>query len=538
VSTPLSDPDNVMFYVVDNYVPPDDGFTDDEVQRILNGQSMTASAVGTDSFHLPGKHDQEAHGHGDSKPGEGKSQKAGKALKITHSLVHKKYSPGTVIAENGTGDKRVTWDGSKYLLQQKKGSDWTTDKTAIKSKAYVEINGFDSDWREPNNEGDNGSAKADKAPAIAPTPPTAPAPASPASVTQPGTYTPLQRSKVQTIFANNNVKWHNDVKKIYDSALEVSKTHSDLTMSDALDIMDQSLKKTDKPFRTKVTKFLGTLTGKNYVASKGGSAPANSVKQTMPVVVAPAKPAPAKPAPTPTPAKPTPAPTPAPAPAPTSAPAKPAPAPTSIPSLDEGPVTSPPSKNYKNKTEVKEAVRGKTLTPATAAALQRNMNKATPPPLSYSKKKALNTYSEGAYQDINGCLRGDKWSPCTPAINKTISQIKDSMKPSTEDVQLYRSASHWSFGVDSPEELHSLVGKTFVEKGVVSTSIKEFKWSGDVDIYIEAPKGTKMVWMKPYSEHPDEEEMTLAPDQRFEIISVTSLSKFTKPKVVLRVIPE
>jgi 2'-5' RNA ligase len=49
VTTPLSDPDNVMFFVVENYVRDDEGFTDDEVQRILNGQPLTASAV-TDSF--------------------------------------------------------------------------------------------------------------------------------------------------------------------------------------------------------------------------------------------------------------------------------------------------------------------------------------------------------------------------------------------------------------------------------------------------------------------------------------------------------
>lgn len=42
--TPLGDPDNVMFRVVENYVLPNDGFTDDEVQRILNGQPLVASA--------------------------------------------------------------------------------------------------------------------------------------------------------------------------------------------------------------------------------------------------------------------------------------------------------------------------------------------------------------------------------------------------------------------------------------------------------------------------------------------------------------
>ena len=39
MTTPLSDPDNVMM------VPVEGGFTDDEIQRILNGQPLVASAV-------------------------------------------------------------------------------------------------------------------------------------------------------------------------------------------------------------------------------------------------------------------------------------------------------------------------------------------------------------------------------------------------------------------------------------------------------------------------------------------------------------
>lgn len=45
MSTPLSDPDNVQFFVVDDYVPDEDGFTDDEVQRILNGEPLVASVA-------------------------------------------------------------------------------------------------------------------------------------------------------------------------------------------------------------------------------------------------------------------------------------------------------------------------------------------------------------------------------------------------------------------------------------------------------------------------------------------------------------
>lgn len=39
-----------MFFVVDNYVAPADGFTDDEVQRILNGQPLDAVVASVESF--------------------------------------------------------------------------------------------------------------------------------------------------------------------------------------------------------------------------------------------------------------------------------------------------------------------------------------------------------------------------------------------------------------------------------------------------------------------------------------------------------
>jgi hypothetical protein len=329
-------------------------------------------------------------------------------------------------------------------------------------------------------------------------------------------YTELQRSKVKSIFTKHNTRWAQDPRKIYDTALEVSKTHSDLTMSDALDIMDDTLQRTDRPFRTRVEEFLQTSEGKKHVAAKGGSAPDDATSQTLPATPT-QKPEVSPPSKSVTP--------------------RPAEAPKAEPASTPVPTTTTPTPKYKNKTELKASLDGAVLDHASAAALQRSMNKATPPPLSASQKKALNAYSEGQFQSINSCLRGNQSQPCTPALNKTISQIKAAMKPSTSDVQLYRSVNHWAFGVNTPNDLHNLVGKTFTDKGVVSTSINELKWSGNVDVYIEAPKGTKMVWLQPYSEHPTEDEMALAPDQNFEVVSVTSFGQFTNPKVVLRVVP-
>lgn len=123
------------------------------------------AAAGASSFHLDGKHDQDSHGR--DKPDKAKSKNAsdfkktadakkskagtGKPLKITHMLVHKAHGePGTVLTENGASDKRVVWDGAEYRLQRKTDDGkWTTEKKVKKSKAYAEVNAYDSDWRVP-----------------------------------------------------------------------------------------------------------------------------------------------------------------------------------------------------------------------------------------------------------------------------------------------------------------------------------------------------------------------------------------------------
>lgn len=194
--TPLGDTSNLMFRVVEGYTPPEDGFTDDEVARILGGQALVAAV---ETFHLPGRHDQDKHGHDGGTSGSS----SGKKIKITHMLVHKSHGkPGDVLAVNGDGTKRVQWDGKKYLLQSKKDGGWTTESTAIKSKAYVEVNKFDSDWREPGT-GDTAAEVTQKpqpttpevVPAPTPEPTSKPAQEAPAPA-KPGTYTALQRSQV------------------------------------------------------------------------------------------------------------------------------------------------------------------------------------------------------------------------------------------------------------------------------------------------------------------------------------------------------
>jgi len=285
------------------------------------------------------------------------------------------------------------------------------------------------------------------------------APSAPSAPSGPKTFTPFQKAYVQSIFGSNGVKWHTDTKKIYDAALEVSKKDSSLSMADALDIMDQSLlKKTDNPFATKMNKFLSTKAGMKYAQEKGGSAPVGSV---TPSVAAASK------------------------------------------SSVNIPKSNLPAKN---------------LTKASATNMQQRMDLLSPPPWTAAQRAALKNYTGGSYTEINKCARGT--GACSPATIAKIKQIKAAMKPSTENIKLYRKTNLATFGVTSNEQLEALAGKTIRDDGVISTSIVEGTWSGQVHLKIEAPAGSKMAWVQPISHYPNENEFVLAPGTEFEVISV------------------
>lgn len=298
------------------------------------------------------------------------------------------------------------------------------------------------------------------------------------------TYTALQKAKVQAIFNKHGVKWHNKTNAIYDAAHEVSTTHPDLTMSDALNIMDQSLKKkTGNPFRTKVESWLKTPAGKKYALAKGGSAGlGGTAPKTPPSAVTPS------------------------------------------------PGTSSSSGNGQYRQ----------MSKSDASMMQEQMNKATPPPWTNEQHDALRYYTGGAYTTINKCARGT--APCDPTTKETLNNIMAGMKPSTSNILLYRATNPQSFGLASGTEFESLVGKTISDNGVISTSITKIGWSGKVKLEIEVPKGSNMAWVQPISLHPGENEMVLAPGTHFEVVSYTQHSdkfagNFDSYTVRLRVIP-
>lgn len=320
-------------------------------------------------------------------------------------------------------------------------------------------------------------------PATAPAPSTQPTATNALGGTK--TYTSLQKAKVKAIFDKHNLKWHNKTDAIYDAAQEVSTTHPDLTMGDALDIMDQSLKKkSGNPFRTKVEKFLKTKAGKQHALTKGGSA---SLGGTAPKVP---------------------------------------PAPTST-------TTSAPGNKYVDH----GGALPQRLTRTTAGILQQRMDQASPPPWTAAQKAALRKYTGGEYTTINKCARGT--GPCSDATKQTLKDINAAMKPSTDDVIVFRKTNPASFGVESGKDLEKMIGKTISDDGVISTSIRSNMWTGKLDIEIEAPKGSMLAWVQPISLHPGEDEIVVAPGTHYEIIAVTPPHdvSFGSYKIKLRIIP-
>lgn len=305
------------------------------------------------------------------------------------------------------------------------------------------------------------------------------------------TLTALQKAKVQTIFNKHGVKWHNKSHLIYSAALEVSQTHPDLTIGDALDAMDGTLKKTDKPFRTKIEKWLKTSAGKSYVTSVGGSAPVGSTASKVPGTGVNT--------PTPT-----------------------------LPSKPAAEFATPLPRN---------------LTVSDADILQERLDKAWPPPWTLAQRAALKKYTGNAYVEINKCLRQNVG--CTPATLKTVKDIRSAVKPSTDNITVYRSVNPQGLGIhhqtNDPafdKQLQSMVGKEFTDQGVTSTSIRTGVFSGALKLQIDVPKGAKIAWVKRLSQHNHEDEIILAPGTKFEILSVEphptqSWQRIVKVRIVL-----
>lgn len=152
-----------------------------------------------------------------------------------------------------------------------------------------------------------------------------------------------------------------------------------------------------------------------------------------------------------------------------------------------------------------------------------------------SQKTSQKKYTGSYYGTVNNVLRL-KSSP-TPAVLKDIQNMQAGMRPIDQDIIVHRGTGFSQFGgAHSHEDLEKLVGKTVQDKAFMSTSVGgKAAFSGQVLMEIEVPKGTGMMYVKPFSNYASENEMLLSAGLRFRVLSVTKVGHQTVVRV--RVVP-
>lgn len=160
--------------------------------------------------------------------------------------------------------------------------------------------------------------------------------------------------------------------------------------------------------------------------------------------------------------------------------------------------------------------------------------------ISGSQKSSLVYYTSNAgYTAMNKYLRGQQGA--TDATHDHVKNAQLGMRRSKKDLLLHRGQGSFA-GWTSYEDALKWQGKTFHQEGFFSTSVggKE-AFSGRLFTFeIEAPAGTPMAYLAGISHYKSENEMLLAANLRYQVISVTPKNSYGgKGAVVrLRVIPD
>lgn len=160
-----------------------------------------------------------------------------------------------------------------------------------------------------------------------------------------------------------------------------------------------------------------------------------------------------------------------------------------------------------------------TLNASEATQMQNTMN-ATHGAWTSSQRSSMRTYSGSAYGGINRCLR--KIAGCTAAQKQHGKMVTSAMRPTPQNVTVFRGTGFKEFGVSSFDELEALVGTTRTDPGIISTSIQPGSaFGGQVAIQIDVPAGSPGAYIQSISQHPSEQEFLLPPGTKFRVIEVT-----------------
>jgi len=137
-----------------------------------------------------------------------------------------------------------------------------------------------------------------------------------------------------------------------------------------------------------------------------------------------------------------------------------------------------------------------------------------------TQKAAQRSYTGSSSGSWNAAIRNGSTS-----YENQINSAQNGMRPSTRPMLLHRGTSFLELNdpnINSYQTLLPYVGRTYINRGFNSTSVGgHAAFSGNLLIEFECPIGTPMSFVRDFSQHSSENEMTLATHLVYKILSVT-----------------
>lgn len=156
-----------------------------------------------------------------------------------------------------------------------------------------------------------------------------------------------------------------------------------------------------------------------------------------------------------------------------------------------------------------------------------------------AQRAAVRNYTGIGYSPMNSYLRNRIDRPHSKVADD-IEDLRSIMRPSDQDVTLYRTSTMNTFNVPSLDKLRKRIGKTGTVEGFLSTTVKrdgvKNQCTNCVDVALRVPRGTNMAFLPEHSLRPGDQEMLLPPGMRYRVLSVTPNPRTGRQQVELEVL--